>query len=94
MKFVALSCVLTLTLAVTAVLADGKTPEKKPATGPATTRAASTQAVNKYCAVMGEDDLVDPKYNLVYKDKVIGFCCDECVDTFKKKPEKYVKKMK
>ena len=98
MKF-ALSLLFTLAIAFTVVLADTRTDRsaeaaKKPTTGPATTQAASTQAVNKYCAVMGPDDLVDPKYNLIYKDQVIGFCCEECADTFKKKPEKYVKKMK
>jgi|SRR5688572_25218845 hypothetical protein len=99
MKFVVLSSLFTIALSVTVIAADAK-PEKpagetkKSATAPATTQAASTQAVNKYCAVIGPDDLVDPKYNLIYKDQVIGFCCEECRDTFKKKPEKYVKKMK
>jgi hypothetical protein len=93
MKLVVLS-LITVSLAVTLVLADTGAEQKKPATMPATTRVASTQAVNKYCAVAGPDDLVDPKFNLVYKDQVIGFCCEECADTFRKKPEKYVKKMK
>ena len=90
----------TLTLAVTVVMADTKADrpveaaKQTVATAPATTQAATTQSVNKYCAVMGPDDLVDPKYNLLYKDQVIGFCCEECVDSFKKKPEKYLKKMK
>jgi hypothetical protein len=94
MKFVLVASLLTLALSVAVVLADTKGEEKKPTTSPATTRVASTQAVNKYCAVVGSDDLVDPKYNLTYKDQVIGFCCEECRDTFKKKPEKYLKTMK
>ena len=96
MKFAVIASLFTLALAVTVVLADTKeTANKSPTTGPATTQAvATTQSVNKYCAVMGPDDLVDPKCNLLYKDQVIGFCCEECVDTFKKKPEKYMKKMK
>jgi len=96
MKFAVVTSLFILALAVSVLLADAKEAAKKsPTTGPATTQAvATTQSVNKYCAVMGPDDLVDPKYNLLYKDQVIGFCCEECVDTFKKKPEKYVKKMK
>ena len=96
MRSAVVSTLFTLSLAVGVVLAD-KQAEKSanpPTTGPATTQAATTQSVNKYCAVMGPDDLVDPKYNLVYKKQVIGFCCEECVDAFKEKPERFLKKMK
>ena len=98
MKF-ALSLLFTLAITFTVVLADTKTDTsaaaaQKPTTGPATTQAASTQAVNKSCAVMSPDDLVDPKYNVIYQDRVIGFCCEECADTFKKKPERHLKTMK
>jgi YHS domain-containing protein len=37
---------------------------------------------------MKEDD-VDPKVTYVYKGKVYGFCCKDCIDEFKKNPEKY-----
>jgi YHS domain-containing protein len=69
---------------------------EKPKAGPATRPSAATQpakAVNKYCAVEGKDNEVDPKVTTVYKGKTIGFCCKDCIDEFNKDPEKYVKKM-
>jgi hypothetical protein len=96
MRSAVVSTLVTLSLAVGVVLADSKAeqPAKPPTTGPTTTQVATTQSVNKYCAVMGPDDLVDPKYNLVHNKQVIGFCCEECVDAFKEKPERFLKKMK
>ena len=55
----------------------------------ATTQPAAAAApVNKYCAV-NTKDLVDPKVTLVYKGKVYGFCCEDCIKDFQKDPEKY-----
>ena len=50
--------------------------------------------INKFCAVEGEDHPVDPKVTYEYKGKLIGFCCADCIDTFKKDPDKYMKKLK
>jgi YHS domain-containing protein len=65
--------------------------------GPSTRPSAATQAakkpVNKFCAVEGKDHEIDPKVTVVYKGKVIGFCCRDCVEEFEKDPEKYVKRM-
>jgi YHS domain-containing protein len=63
-----------------------KTPTTKPTTKP-------SGPVNKFCAVEGKGHDVDPKVTYVYKGKTIGFCCSDCIDEFKKDPEKYVKKM-
>ena len=57
------------------------------------TIAPSTQPVNTKCPVM-DGEKIDPKVTYVYKDKTIGFCCDDCIPEFKKDPEKYVKDMK
>ena len=69
----------------------------KPKRGPATRPSAATQTaakpVNKFCAVEGKDHEIDPKVTVVYKGKVIGFCCRDCVEEFEKDPEKYVKRM-
>ena len=65
---------------------------KTPTTKPATTQPAG-KPVNKFCAVEGKGHDVDPKITTDYKGKKIGFCCADCVDEFKKDPEKYVKKM-
>lgn len=62
-----------------------------PTTAPAT--QASAQPINKYCAVE-KDHPVDPTVTYLYQGKTIGFCCDDCIPTFKKDPEKYMKDLK
>lgn len=63
---------------------------EKPASQPAATQPAP---VNKKCPITG--DAVDPKGKTVkYKGKVVGFCCDDCIDTFNKDPDKYADKLK
>src|SRR5215217_3580922 len=67
----------------------------KPTTAPSTTPSTQAAAgpVNKKCPVSG--DPIDPKgQTFTYKGKKIGFCCDECIDSFKKEPEKYAKDIK
>ena len=67
-----------------------KKEEKAPASQPATTQPGPI--VNKKCPVGGED--VDPKgKTVVYKGKTVGFCCDECIEDFKKNPDKYAKEL-
>ncbi len=44
------------------------------------------------CPVMGGQ--VDKNIHMDYNGKRVYFCCPKCVSTFKKDPEKYVKKMK
>ena len=78
---------LTLVLGAAAVFAgdkEGKSADKAPTTKP----------INQFCAVE-QDNKIDPKGGTyVYKDKVIGFCCPDCIDTFKKDPEKYMATIK
>lgn len=55
---------------------------------------AKTEAVNvgnKICPVMGGE--IDPKITYEHKGKIYNFCCPECIDEFKKNPEKYIKKV-
>jgi len=71
-----------------------KAPTTAPTTAPATRPAAENGAVNQFCAVE-QEHAIDPKgKTTTYKDKVIGFCCDDCIDEFKKNPEKYMAKLK
>lgn len=49
--------------------------------------------VNKMCPIEPEHE-VDPTVTVTYKGKVVGFCCEDCVKTFKNNPEKYMKKLK
>ena len=56
-------------------------------------KADDTKPVNKFCAVEGKGHDVDPKVTKKYKGKVVGFCCNDCIETFDKDPEKYMKKL-
>jgi YHS domain-containing protein len=72
--------------------------EKKDAASTQPSTAPSTQAsdkpINKYCAVEKENEIDAKGGTYVYKGKTIGFCCPDCVDEFKKDPEKYMKNLK
>ena len=73
----------------------------KDATGDQTSDTASTEAwappngaINRFCAVQTENK-IDPKgKTYVYNGKTIGFCCPDCIDEFKKNPEKYMATLK
>jgi len=49
------------------------------------------QEMNKICPVMGGE--AQKNVNYEYKGKMYYFCCPNCVETFKKDPEKYIKKL-
>ena len=49
---------------------------------------------NKICPVLGEKIDEKTKATYEYEGKIYNFCCAMCVDTFKKEPEKYIKKIK
>jgi len=70
-------------------------PSTEPATAPATqASAAENGAINQFCAVE-KDNKIDPKgKTYTYNGKVIGFCCPDCIDEFKKNPEKYMATLK
>jgi YHS domain-containing protein len=64
-------------------------------TAPATTQAAvDGPPVNKFCAVEGGKNKVDPSVFVIYKGQKIGFCCEDCIKDFNKDPDKYVASMK
>jgi YHS domain-containing protein len=58
--------------------------------------AAQTQAdlkpVNTVCPIAGTP--IKPEYQILYKGKVIGFCCPNCPKTFWEDPEKYLATLK
>ncbi|BBM84910.1 hypothetical protein [Candidatus Uabimicrobium amorphum] len=43
---------------------------------------------NKMCPVM-QDEAVDKETFVVYEDKKVYLCCDECVEKFQADPKKY-----
>jgi YHS domain-containing protein len=49
---------------------------------------------NEYCPVSGEKIDEKTKVTYEYKGKVYNFCCQDCVEEFKKNPEEYIEKMK
>lgn len=58
--------------------------------------AASEKAVNvgnKICPISGEKIDEKTKATYEYNGKVYNFCCSNCIDEFKKDPEKYIKKI-
>ena len=67
------------------IAADAPLPAKKPATQPATQPA---KPVNKNCAVE-QDHEADAKLTYAWNGKTYAFCCKDCIDEFKKNPEKY-----
>jgi YHS domain-containing protein len=75
-----------------AVLAAKDQAATRPSTQP-TTQRSDAKPINKFCAV-DRDNEVDPKVTTVYKGKVIGFCCRDCIKDFEKDPEKYMKDLK
>ena len=87
-----LAALLSLAAATVAVLAKDQ-PSTRPTTVPAAATQPDAKPVNKFCAV-DRDNEVDPKVTTVYKGKVIGFCCRDCIKDFQKDPEKYVKDLK
>ncbi len=81
--------VLSSVLGVGLVVAADAVAPKTPTTAP-TTQAAP---INKFCAI-DRDSTIDPTVTYLYKGKVIGFCCEDCIPKFKKDPEKYMKDLK
>ena len=81
-----LPLIASLMLATTLLFAaDAKDAPKKPATQPTTQPA---KPVNKFCAVEQDHD-ADPKVTYVWNGKTYAFCCKDCIDEFKKDPQKY-----
>lgn len=48
---------------------------------------------NKICPVTGEKINEKTKATYEYEGKIYNFCCAMCIDTFKKDPQKYIKKV-
>ncbi|MCG3173354.1 MAG: hypothetical protein GMKNLPBB_01551 [Myxococcota bacterium] len=71
--------------------AGAKAPESSPADKIVPPGEART-GDKTVCPVMREHDFVvqadSPKVE--YKGKTYYFCCEECIDTFKAEPEKYI----
>ena len=81
-----LSCICSAALAAGVLIAaDVKKDSKKPATQPTT---QPSKPMNKFCAVE-QDHEADAKVTYAWNGKTYAFCCKDCIDEFKKNPEKY-----
>jgi YHS domain-containing protein len=78
----------------------GVTARAADAPAPADSKAPATQEdagadkdkpINTKCPSTGDD--IDPKVTYEYEGKTIAFCCADCIDEFKKDPEKALKKI-
>jgi YHS domain-containing protein len=49
---------------------------------------------NRICPVTGEKITKKTEVTYEYKGEIYSFCCRECIDEFKKDPEKYIGKIK
>lgn len=52
----------------------------------------NTPKAQTICPVMGEK--INRQFYVDHNGKRIYFCCGQCIDEFKKDPEKYLKKLK
>lgn len=48
---------------------------------------------NKICPVRGEAIDEGSKATFEYKGKIYNFCCEACIEPFKKDPKKYIRNM-
>jgi YHS domain-containing protein len=72
---------------------DHNHPTTQPSTGSGSATASADvtsagQPINRNCAVEQEHP-IDPKVTYTHDGKVYGFCCEDCIDAFKKDPAKY-----
>jgi YHS domain-containing protein len=56
-------------------------------------KAGPAATTNKFCPVMGTDSAADPTIRLEHEGQYVYFCCQGCLNTFKKDPAAYVSKM-
>ena len=82
----ALCCVgLALAFAGPAVAAD------TPAAKQADKKEAAKKPVNTTCPLTG--DAIDPAQTATYQNKLVAFCCEDCLGEFKKDPKKFAKQV-
>src|SRR5689334_15410460 len=90
MKFALSSLIMCLVLAL-GLSASFAADAKKSDGGAAKKQDDKNKPINAKCPVQGED--IDPKVTTAYKGKTVAFCCESCIDEFKKDPEKYMKQI-
>jgi len=64
-----------------------------PAYADTTTKSEAVNVSNKICPVLGEPIDEATKATYEYKGKIYNFCCQGCVEAFKKELQKYIDKV-
>lgn len=85
-------CLLGL-VAATSTAGPTTAPSTQPSTQPSAQDVKQMNFANKNCAV-NQTEEIDKKTSYVFEGKKIGFCCPDCIDDFKKDPQKYLASMK
>lgn len=60
---------------------------------PAGNKSEAIDVGNKICPVTGEKINEKTKATYEHDGKIYNFCCPMCIGTFKKDPDKYIKKI-
>ncbi len=87
--------IIVMGLILCAALATGARacPENCPKSKATGTHQAVAADSETLCPVSGEPVSKDSKITYTYKGTVYRFCCTDCLEEFKKDPEKYIKQM-
>ena len=92
MKSIMLSCVVCALLA-SGLNTFGAAPEGNSKDAPAKKKEdAKNKPINATCPVQS-GEAIDAAQTTAYKGKTVAFCCEDCITTFKKDPEKYMKQI-
>jgi YHS domain-containing protein len=83
MKYLTLPALLACCLLTAAAALAADAPKKSEDKNP--------KPVNAICPVSDHD--VEPGVTATHNKKVIGFCCEDCVESFNKNPAKFIKKI-
>jgi YHS domain-containing protein len=89
-----IATVATAGLAVLCACAQTTRSSNTAAPAPATLPSASAKPVNKFCPVQPSNPVDDREPTYLYNGQVIGFCCPDCINEFKKNPDKYMANLK
>ena len=94
MKMYRIAATLTALAAVVALAGAAMAQEEQPAAKQEMAKGGTElkEMEGNTCPVLGNP--IDKKYSYVYKGTIYYFCCPECIEKFKKNPEKYIGKTK
>ncbi len=91
-KYVFISLVISAALSTYAFAAEGHEHKGSMAGSEMEKPSPAIEVGNEVCPISGEKvGAMGSVVQYEYKGKIYNFCCDGCVETFKKDPEQYLK---